>query len=115
MYSNFGGVRMPEEPRKYPIEITVNGYAISSVLIGRHYLKKHGSYMNDELILKLVAELDGGDFPVDSTTAGINDYVADIQLDDTEKIYRLIWLFEGENLEVLGVINAYRRKKRKKP
>lgn len=69
--------------------------------------------MNDELILRLVAELDGGDFPVDSTTSGVDYYVADIQLDGEEKIYRLIWLFEGEKLEVLGVINAYRKGKRK--
>ena len=107
---------MSEEPKKYEIQqITVNGHAITSVLIGRHYQIKHGSYMNDELILQLVAELDGGDFPVDSTTAGIDYYVADIQLDDAEKPYRIIWLFEGEKLEILGVINAYRKNKGKKP
>ena len=106
---------MPEEPKKFAIQITVNGHAINSVLIGRHYQKKHGSYMNDELILRLVTELDGGNFPVDSATAGIDYYVADIQLDDAEKTYRLIWLFEGERLEVLGVINAYRKSKRKEP
>lgn len=103
------------EPKKYPIGITVNGHTITMVLIGRHYLKKHASYMNDDLILRLVAELDGGNFPVDSTTAGIDYYVADVQLNDIEKPYRLIWLFEGEKLEVLGVINAYHREKRKKP
>ncbi len=107
---------MLKEPKKYSIEpIIVNGNAISSVLIGRHYEIKHGSYMNDELILQLVAELDGGSFPVDSTTAGIDYYVADIQLDEAEKTYRLIWLFEGEKLEILGVINAYRKTTRKKP
>lgn len=105
---------MSDKPKRYPLSITVNGHAIRTVLIGRHYLKKHAAYMNDELILKLVAELDGGNFPVDSTTAGIDYYVADVEFDD-EKIYRLIWLFEGEKLEVLGVINAYRRGKGKKP
>lgn len=106
---------MPEEPKQYAVQITVNGHSINSVLIGPHYLIKHGSYMNDELILMLVAELDGGNFPVDSSTAGVDYYVADIELDDAGKTYRLIWLFEGEKLEVLGVINAYRKSKRKKP
>jgi len=32
----------------------------------------------------------------------------------TTKIYRLIWLFEGDFLEVIGVINAYRIRKKKK-
>ena len=106
---------MPDQPKKYTVAITVNGLGITTVLIGRHYLKKHAAHINDDLILQLVAELDGGDFSVDSTTAGIDYYVADVQLNDSEKTYRLIWLFEGEKLEVLGVINAYRRGKRKKP
>jgi hypothetical protein len=81
---------------------------VRTVLIGRHYEKKHGSYMNDELILDLVACLNGGTYPVDSTTDGIEYYVADVELND--KVYRVIWLFEGDHLEVLGVVNAYRRK-----
>ena len=101
-------------PNRYPIQITVNDLSITTVLIGRHYLNKHGAYMDDELILRLVMELDGGNFLVDSTTAGVEYFVADIALDETEKIYRLIWLFEGEKLEVLGVINAYRKKGKKK-
>jgi len=69
--------------------------------------------MNDDLILKLVLALDGRTFSLDSTTDGIEYYVADVQLDSTAKIYRIIWLFEGEKLEILGVINAYRRTKKK--
>ena len=70
--------------------------------------------MNDQLILELVKILDGGNFPVNSTTNGIDYYVADVILDDPGKIYRIIWLFEGESLEILGVINTYRRKKKGK-
>lgn len=102
---------VPDKPKRYNIQIAVNGQEIRSVLIGRHYLIKHSSYMDDELILRLVTELDGGSFSVDSSTAGIDYYVADIQLHDVNKIYRLIWLFEGEKLEVLGVVNAYRKVK----
>lgn len=68
--------------------------------------------MNDQIILQLVHSLDGGQFDMDSMTNGIEYYVADVEL--KEKIYRIIWLFEGEKLEVLGVVNAYRRKKGKK-
>jgi hypothetical protein len=46
--------------------------------------------------------------------AVIFQYAADILLEETDKIYRLIWLFEGKFLEVLGVVNAYRRQTRKK-
>lgn len=103
---------MTDRPKRYSLNITVNGNHINRVLIGRHYLEKHASYMNDELILQLVIALDGGTFPVDSTTDGIEYFAADVKVENPEKIYRIIWLFEGEFLEVLGVINAYRRKKK---
>ena len=41
-----------EKPIKYSLKLTINGHKISSVLIGRHYVVKHGKYMNDELILR---------------------------------------------------------------
>lgn len=103
---------MPNKPKHYSLEIVVNGNKINSVLIGRHYLIKHGDYMNDEIILQLVAALDGGTFPMDSATDGIEYFVADVNLGDSSKTFRVIWLFEGEFLEVLGVINAYRRRKK---
>ena len=103
---------MREKPNKYPVQLTVNGNQISSILIGRHYLKKHAAYMDDALILQLVSQLDGKHFKVDSSTDEIEYYVADVEMSGA-KTYRLIWLFEGSRLEVLGVINAYRRKKRK--
>lgn len=103
------------KPTRYELELTVNSHDISVVLIGRHYLEKHGHYLSDEIILELVGALDGGEFPADSTTDGIEYYAADIEWGDPVKIYRLIWLFEGEQLEVLGVVSAYRRKRKKKP
>lgn len=70
--------------------------------------------MNDRLILDLVITLNGRNFLPDSSTDGVEYFVADIQLESNQKTYRIIWLFEGENLEVLGVINAYRRKRKEK-
>ena len=102
------------KPTSYSIQITVNKNQITTVLIGRHYLKKHSSYMNDDLILELVGSLDGHSFPIDSISSGIEYYVADVHLSSTDKTYRIIWLFEGEKLEILGVINAYRRVRKRK-
>ena len=103
---------MKEKPTRHSVNLTVNGNSIRTVLIGRHYLIKHSSYMNDALILDLVAALNGHSFPIDSTTDGVDYYVADVEIKPDERVYRIIWLFEGEKLEVLGVINAYRRSKK---
>jgi len=70
--------------------------------------------MSDELILELAMCLDGKTFPKDSSTDGIDYYAADIEHGNPPKNYRLIWLFEGGRLEVLGIINAYRRKRKVK-
>lgn len=97
--------------------IFVSGFEITHVVIGRHYREKHASYMTDELVLELVQALDGMDFKPDSTTKGIQYYAADIVVSNHEprsKCYRLVWLFEGKFLEIIGVINAYRVKKQKK-
>lgn len=82
--------RMSESPKSYIFNIIVNGNEISEVLIGRHYLKKHSAYMNDDLILDLARCLDGGTFLVDSSTSGIDYYAADIEFGSPSKVYRLI-------------------------
>ena len=64
----------------------------------------------------LCLESDEKTFDPDSTSKGIEYYVADVQFkNELNKIknYRLIWLFEGERLEIIGVINAFRVKKTK--
>ncbi len=102
--------------KKYLLSLTVNGCAIKKVLIGRHYELKHGHYMNDALILELVMALDGEHFPVDSSSDGVRYHVADVihtNESQSKKIYRVIWLIEGEEMEILGVINAYRRRKQR--
>ena len=59
LYSN--GERL--KPFRYKFKVTVNNHSITEVLIGRHYLEKDSSYMNDEIILQLVAALDGNISP----------------------------------------------------
>ena len=105
------------EPIKLNTPILVNELLITHVVIGRHYLEKHSSYMSDDLVLLLVQALDGRSFNSDATSKGIEYFAADIEFkadDDKLKIFRLVWLFEGKNLEIVGVINAYRVKRKKK-
>lgn len=106
---------MKSAPIKLSQPIIVNGHSVLQVVIGRHYRAKHAHYMNDDLVVGLVAALDGGDFPVDSVTGGVEYYAADISLvvGTDDKTFRLIWLFEGDRLEIIGVINAYRIKRKK--
>jgi hypothetical protein len=63
--------------------------------------------------MELILSLDGGTFQPDSTSDGIEYFVADVELGNPIKVYRIIWLFEGESLEVIGVVNAYRRNNKK--
>ena len=44
-------------------------------------------------------------------TNDIEYFVTDVELVDSGKVYRIIWLLEGEKMEILGVVNAYRRKR----
>lgn len=45
---------------EYVIEpIVVNGTTVSQVIIDDHYKENHGVYMTDDLILKLVIQLNG--------------------------------------------------------
>jgi len=64
------------QAKLYKVDLVINNHIISKALIGRRYELKQASCMNDELILKLLKLLYGGFFPVDSTTSGIEYYVA---------------------------------------
>ena len=100
---------MKHKLTEYKIKIRVNSHKITKVLISDHYLLKHSAYMNDKLILQLVQQLDNKTFKPDSFTGDVEYFVADIFLNENQKTYRIVWLFEGQKLEILGVINAYRR------
>jgi hypothetical protein len=102
---------------EYKQSLRLNGNQITRVRIGQHYAAKHGSYMTDELILELVMALDGGHYQIDSTTSGVEYFAADVLHENRQgakRTYRIIWLIEGDIFDVLGVVNAYRRKSIKK-
>lgn len=96
--------------REYDIEpITVNKIVVTKVLIDSHYEEKHGSYLNDEMILRLVFRLDGRVELPEAVEGDYSYFVTLLELDG--KQYRLIWLLESQAIYV-GVINAYRDDRR---
>ena len=96
--------------QEYSIEpITVNGIKICRVIIDGHYKLKHSDHINDGLILKLVAELDGRKEASDSVVGKYSYFATLVELD--EKQYRLVWLLEKDAIYI-GVVNAYRDKRR---
>ena len=93
--------------RSYSVRLNINGIKITKVVIDPHYEIKHSETINDELSLKLVQLLDGGDFTPESTTKDFEYYKTE-NLVINNKQYRLIWLIEKSELYI-GIINAYRR------
>lgn len=101
---------MEQNRKTYKIAmITVNGVRVNQVIIDQHYNEKHRDHMSDQLILKLVKELDGRRELPDEKTGTYSYYATLIVFD--EKPYRLIWLLEDHAIYI-GVVNAYRSKKR---
>ncbi|MCK5882668.1 MAG: hypothetical protein KAG61_03185 [Bacteriovoracaceae bacterium] len=92
--------------REYKVKLTVNKKSISKVIIDDHYEENHSESIDDDIILKLVKDLDNRLFePIDNKTP-FKYFLTDSLLND--KPYRLIWLLEEDNIYI-GVINAYRR------
>jgi len=52
--------------RYYPLRktILVNEQVINRIIISSHYEEKHSKCMSDEIILGIVVQLDGRNFPV---------------------------------------------------
>jgi hypothetical protein len=99
------------EQKIYSINpILVNGIKVIQVVIDSHYKEKHADHMSDELILKLVKELDGRKELPETKSNQFSYFVTLVEFD--EKQYRLIWLLEDHAVYV-GVVNAYRDKRRR--
>ncbi|MCC6278541.1 MAG: hypothetical protein IT289_11560 [Oligoflexia bacterium] len=80
---------MESKQQRYDINpITVNGIKVSHVVIDQHYQEKHSDHMTDELILKLVQELDGRIELPDTVSGKFSYFVTLVEVD--EKQYRLI-------------------------
>ncbi len=109
-FRNFVLYSTQMKQHEYSIEpITVNGIQISRVVIDEHYKHKHSDHINDHLILKLVAKLDGRKEAPDDIVGKYSYFATLVELN--EKQYRLVWLLE-EDAIYIGVVNAYRDKRR---
>ena len=93
--------------RVYKISIVVNDQRYSKVIIDPHYEEKHADYMTDELILELVKTLDGEEHEARGERPPYSYFEKD-RIKVGEKFYKLVWLFEEDQIYV-GVVNAYRR------
>ena len=80
------------------------------MVIDPHYEEKHSAHMSDELILKLMRELDGRRELPETKTGKYSYFATLIEYDN--KQYRLIWLLEDHAIYI-GVVNAYRDKRRR--
>lgn len=94
-----------ENRPEYQQSLTINGRSVKRVIIDQHYKTKHAE-LNDELILEMVAQLDGRNFPIDERRGNFEYFrVEPVTLQ--EKRFRLVLvLCVGE--DYLGVVNAFR-------
>lgn len=91
--------------------ITVNEIRINQVVIDSHYAAKRLDHMSDDLILKLVRELNGRRELPESKSGHYAYFATLIELNDGKQ-YRVIWLLEGHAIYI-GVVNAYRDRRRR--
>ena len=84
----------------------VNGCSIEEVVIDPHYEVKHPD-IDDDLILKLVRQLDGKEFEPQAHHDSWEFYVLD-RIEYRGKQYRLIWC-QQELSPLPWVINCFRR------
>jgi len=97
---------MARARRSYRIRVPINGRRIRQVLIDPHYEEKHPD-ISDELILKLVDRLDGGEFQASDRKKDWEFYILD-RMPYEGKLYRLVWCTQEEAI-FIGVINCFRR------
>jgi hypothetical protein len=98
---------MSDRP-EYKLKLTVNGHELKRVIVDQHYKIKHPD-VTDEIILSLVRQLDGGNFP-------IVEYDGDYRYFRVEPVqynsnpYRIILVICIVD-DFLGVVNAFRVKR----
>ncbi len=93
--------------REYKTNIVINEIRISKIIIDPHFEEKHKFSINDEIIIRLVESLNGGEFEPETINPPFEYYKGErIKFDG--KLYRLIWMLEKDQIYI-GVVNAHRR------
>lgn len=96
---------------EYTVSILINGRQLNRVIIDQHYRIKHPE-MDDPLILKLVSEVSGGFFNIETERDGFQYFrVEPVIVED--KPYRLVLVMYIHD-DYLGVVNAFRVQKGQK-
>ena len=93
--------------REYKTDIVINEIRITQIIIDPHFEEKHKSSINDEIIIRLVESLDGGEFEPERVDSPFEYYKGE-RIKHNGKLYRLIWLLEKGQIYI-GVVNAHRR------
>ena len=96
----------------YQCNYVINNHQIKRLIVSNHYKKKHSKYISDELIIKLIEKyLDGESF-YDGKKQGIWEYFVLEPLPYQSKRYKLVWLFNENMPDFLGIVNCcYSNKK----
>ena len=95
--------------RHHKLNVCVNGTWFHDVLIDSHVMERHGSSIDDQLVLNLVEKLHMGFYKVEDTDENGFDYFVNEELILDEKPYRLVWLMPPDK-SYLGVRTAFRRR-----
>lgn len=93
--------------RVYPVDLLINGVRIDRVIIDPHYERKHSGSVSDEVILKLVFEMNGNRYDHKAEVGSFRYFVSEKVIHEG-RLFRLIWLLE-EGQTYIGVVNAHRR------
>jgi hypothetical protein len=96
---------------EYKLKLTINERSIRRVIIDQHYQSKHAKSISDELILELVRSIDGEVFAIQAESKGFEYFAAELNHSD-KKMYRLVLVLYIHD-DYLGVINAFRIRKKK--
>ena len=83
--------------REYNIAITINAQAVRKVLVDPHYEEKHSASIDDQIILKLVEQLDGQFFEPEALGFPYTYFVTDDMVLNGKR-YKMIWLLEDKKL-----------------
>lgn len=95
---------------EYPVSIVLSGRHFRRIIIDPHYKEKHPE-LTDLLIVKLVRQLAGEDFMI-TDRKGIYRYFRAEPVLHAGKPYRLV-MVTAENDDFIGVVNAFRVKKKR--
>jgi hypothetical protein len=98
------------EYRKYPVFLKFGGMFFHELWIDPHYEEGHRSYMDDQLILRLVRNIYNHDVKLESTIVGYKYFKVNTKYDS--KSYRLIVVVPTD-FSYLGVRSAFRIKESK--